>query len=97
MVHRSVAQGTLSFRGPADLLAQPSEEEIRRAIEGKEWRSEFARHHTEGLLRLGHIETWLQLEFLCSEPGLDASLYGFALARGVTVTATPRSRGRRLR
>jgi hypothetical protein len=86
-----VAGGTLSFTGPAELLERPSDEEVRRRIAETPWRLDFDRFHVEDQHRLGHIETRLQLEYLCA----GGNLHTFCSSRGVHMMAHPRPRGRR--
>jgi hypothetical protein len=88
-----VAGGTLSFTGPADLLARPTDEEVRRRIAESPERPEFDQLHAASQHRLGYIETRVQLEYLCA----GGELHTFCRTQGVTVTAHPRPRGRRLR
>jgi hypothetical protein len=97
MMTVTVAGGTMTLTGPAELLQRPSDGEIRARIAATVWRTAFDRVHVEGLHRLGYIETRFQLEYSCSEQGIGANLHGFALKHGVRVSANPRPRGGRSR
>lgn len=88
----TVAGGTLTFAGPAELLERPSDTEIAGRIDSAPV-SDFDRDHARGQHKLGLIETRLQLEYLCT----GGNLHSFCHARGVQMVAHPRPRGRRLR
>lgn len=93
----TVAGGTMTFVGPAELLERPSDDEIRARIAETTWRTDFDRFHVEGLHKLGHLETRFQLEFGCCQQGIGGNLHSFAQANGIRITGHPRPRGRRLR
>ncbi len=92
---RRVRSGVLDFVGPARLLESPSDEEIRARIAQVQWQSAGCREFAESQHRLGYIRTRFELEYLCSEPGINDNLNSFALRNGVTVVANPRPRNRR--
>jgi hypothetical protein len=95
MITVHVGGGTLSLSGPADLLGRPADDEIKVRIAANLWNSDFHRLHVEGQHRLGHIETRLQLEFLCTQQAICADFGSYCYRHGVLMTANPRPRGRR--
>jgi hypothetical protein len=46
--------------------------------------------------RLGYIETFFQLDYLCTESGIGADLSSYGQRVGVRMVSHPKPRGRRL-
>ena len=92
---RTVAKGTLTLSGPAELLETPSDPEIRERIGATAWRADFYRLGAESDHRLGLIETRFQLNYVCSQPGISGNIISYGIANRVAVRANPRSRKRR--
>jgi hypothetical protein len=91
-----VAGGIMAFTGPAHLLERPTDDEIRARIAATEWRSEFRLQFVRTSHRLGYIETFFQLDYLCTESGIGADLSSYGQRVGVRMVSHPKPRGRRL-